>query len=351
MERVPCRHDPSQSYALYLPSSFKPDRPWPILYCLDPAARGAFPVQRFLKAAEAEGVIVAGSNNSRNGPMQNNRIAIEAMWLDTHTRFPIDEKRVYAAGHSGGARMALLWGQGGSLAGVIAGGAGFGSPDPPRKLPFALFFTAGSEDFNYFEIYSQGLALTKAGAPYRFSEFEGGHEWIPESLTLEALQYVSGRLPERPVEDSKETRRLAADFQRRAAEFAQADTPEQARLASSLRKRAAEPAPSTERRLARMVLAGSFIGAMEQAREFRDQRQFSRAVESLEVAVLLRPDNPNAWYSLAVAHAAAGQKRRALDALEKAAANGFTAWDRAAAEPLLQAVRSDKRYQTIAAQR
>src|SRR5947199_4446716 len=69
VERVVCSGDKSQSYALYLPASYSAERAWPILYCLDPGARGRVPVERFHEAAERAGFIVAGSNNSRNGPV------------------------------------------------------------------------------------------------------------------------------------------------------------------------------------------------------------------------------------------------------------------------------------------
>jgi hypothetical protein len=49
---------------------------------------------------------VAGSNNSRNGPMPEIQAAVSALLTDTEARFPIDSRRVYATGFSGGARVA-----------------------------------------------------------------------------------------------------------------------------------------------------------------------------------------------------------------------------------------------------
>ena len=109
IERVETAANPQQSYALYLPSRYSPDRQWPVLYCLDPLARGRVAVERFAHAAERAGVIVVGSNNSRNGPTEPVRDALVAMVQDTHERFSIDDSRAFAAGYSGGARMALLW--------------------------------------------------------------------------------------------------------------------------------------------------------------------------------------------------------------------------------------------------
>jgi enterochelin esterase-like enzyme len=61
VERVSCEADPRRTYALYLPSSYEPTRAWPILYLLDPAARGRLAVEQFRSAAEERGWIVAGS--------------------------------------------------------------------------------------------------------------------------------------------------------------------------------------------------------------------------------------------------------------------------------------------------
>src|SRR4029078_12904397 len=70
VEKIEALSDSSQSYALYLPSNYTPDRKWPILFAFDPGARGRVPVERFKEAAEKYGWIVLGSNNSHNGPMR-----------------------------------------------------------------------------------------------------------------------------------------------------------------------------------------------------------------------------------------------------------------------------------------
>ena len=107
VERVEALSDSSQSYALYLPSNYTPNRKWPVLYAFDPAARGRVPVERFKEAAEKYGWIVLGSNNSRNGPWNVVVNAWNAMLTDTHQRFAIDDERSYATGFSGGARAAV----------------------------------------------------------------------------------------------------------------------------------------------------------------------------------------------------------------------------------------------------
>src|SRR5215210_6966874 len=145
--RVVCKADPLQSYALYVPSSYTPDKRWPILYAFDPGAEGLVPVERFQEAAEKYGWIVVGSLNSQNGPMQGSIDASNALWRDTHALFSIDDRRIYTTGFSGGARVAVWVAYlcQGCAAGVIACGAGFHTQiaptpnTPPASIPFLFF--------------------------------------------------------------------------------------------------------------------------------------------------------------------------------------------------------------------
>ena len=107
VEDVKCAADPSQSYALYLPSGYSPDRQWNLLIGFHPGARGRAIVEKFQAAAEQYGYIVAASNTSRNGPWAVSGAAAKAMSADLGQRFAIDPRRIYATGMSGGARVAL----------------------------------------------------------------------------------------------------------------------------------------------------------------------------------------------------------------------------------------------------
>jgi dienelactone hydrolase len=193
IDKVVCANNAAQSYALYLPSGYTPTRKWPILYALDPGARGTLPVERFKEAAEKYGWIVVGSNNSRNGPLQPSADAWASLWQDTHNRLAIDQGRVYTTGFSGGARMAILFAQlcGDCVAGAIACGAGFPSGiGPSAAMRFSFFGTVGVDDFNFPELKTLEDALLKANIAHRVQVFPGRHDWPPPPVATEAVEWM-----------------------------------------------------------------------------------------------------------------------------------------------------------------
>jgi hypothetical protein len=188
VDPVQCADDPAQTYALYLPSTYSPERTWSLLLAFHPAARGRPMVEKFQAAAEQYGYIVAASNNARNGPHAISAAAAQAMSTDVSRRFSIDLQRVYMTGMSGGARVALgIALANGSIAGVVASSAGYPDSQPRDKVTFAVFGTAGTEDFNYLEMR---MLDRKLSSPHFLAVFEGGHTLPPDDLALEALEWM-----------------------------------------------------------------------------------------------------------------------------------------------------------------
>jgi dienelactone hydrolase len=187
IDSVKCLANAAQSYSLYLPSSYAPDRQWNIILLFDAGGRGRRGVERYQAAAEQYGYIVAGSNNSRNGPWEVSIKAARAMNADVRKRFTINPKRVYTAGMSGGARVAMKVAlEEGGVAGVMASSAGFPG-EPQAKLAFPVFGTAGTEDFNYIEMQQLDQLVT---SPHRVAVFSGGHAWLPSDLGLQAVEWM-----------------------------------------------------------------------------------------------------------------------------------------------------------------
>ena len=160
VDRVQCAGNPEQTYALYLPSTYSPERKWSLILAFHPAARGRMMVEKFQAAAEEYGYIVAASNNSRNGPYAVSQAAAQAMIMDVGQRFNVDPQRVYLAGMSGGARVAT---------GIALGNKNI----------------AGVEDFNYMEMRLLDRKLT---SPHFLAVFQGGHTLPPDDVAVDALE-------------------------------------------------------------------------------------------------------------------------------------------------------------------
>jgi len=190
VERVVCQADPSESYSLYLPTSYSADRRWPILYCFDPDGTGRNPIDQFAPAAERFGWIVVGSWTSRNGYLTASVNAAKAMWADAHKRFSIDDGRNYFAGYSGGARVStrIATACTDCVAGVVVCGAGFpGDLKPSAATKFAVFGTVGTDDFNFPEMRKLEDDLSALKVPNHFETFLDGHVWATPELCAVAL--------------------------------------------------------------------------------------------------------------------------------------------------------------------
>jgi dienelactone hydrolase len=290
IDEVKCASDLSQTYALYLPSNYSANRTWPLILAFSPMARGRVPVERLQEAAEKYGYILAGSNNSRNGDPQSTTAAIRNMPADVTARFSVDVKRVYTAGFSGGARVALRVAEtSGKIAGVIACSAGFLDGRARKSAPFPIYATAGTEDFNYLEMRELDRTLT---TPHRLVIFEGTHDWLPATLGDDALAWLefqtlnSGSRPRDewvPKTETKSVLKKELALERREEQM----TMELARLElglgnqasrsdtltelrdrlTELSRRANAKEDSEDRRLARRVLRGTFARSFEQIKD------------------------------------------------------------------------------------
>ncbi len=205
---IKCTADPSQNYACYVPKGYTKAKKWPILYCYSPNAQGGYFVDLYRDVCEEVGWIVVGSNNSQNGPWEPINTAMKAMWADTHARFNIDDKRIFASGFSGGSRvsfmMATLYPE--NIAGVI--GIGAGTPDgkvSPKGM--AVWIMCGEQDPNLKELEALDAKLKSEGYKYVRKTFPGGHTMPGKDLASEAIRWVAKEKPPltkpNPVEAKK----------------------------------------------------------------------------------------------------------------------------------------------------
>ncbi|MGC2322994.1 MAG: hypothetical protein WA463_10225 [Terriglobales bacterium] len=221
IEAVPCKDYPGQSYALYLPSGYTPQKRWPIVYAFDPGAQGDSPVRLYREVAEKYGYILAGSNNSQNFLGAEEGKAIQSMLDDTHARLAIDPQRIYTTGFSGGARVATLVALRCTeckVAGVIASGATYpANIAPAEEDSFLYFMVMGDTDFNFPELVQTRLAKERYDSPYRVRLFPGPHQWAPAGVFEEAIQWFqlramrAGTIPKDEAFIKEQKNRTAAD--------------------------------------------------------------------------------------------------------------------------------------------
>ena len=214
---LPTRRDPTQTFELYLPAAFDPARSWPLLLVFDPRSRGRLAAEIFVPAAERWGWIVASSNNTlSDGPFAPNLRAVNAMFPDLVERLPLDPRRLYAAGFSGGAVLAWVVGQQtGRLAGVISVGGRPAEGLEERPPEFALWATAGTDDFNYHPTRRLDELAARGQRAHRLEYFEGGHTWFgagDAARALAWLEVVAMREGRRPTDLALIERLFAEDL-------------------------------------------------------------------------------------------------------------------------------------------
>ncbi len=299
LPKVSSATQPEQSYALYIPSHYSPEKKWPIVYAFDPAARGSMPVKLMKDAAERYGYVVAGSNNSRNGAWKPEADAAQAMFQDTHARLSIDNNRVYFAGFSGGARLASTLAQRcNCAAGVLLNGAGFSPSSPPvASATFSVFAAVGTFDFNYGEVLDLDATLGSLHYSHSLRRFDGPHQWAPASVMDEALAWF--RLI--AMKDGREERDMtfvksqAEEVEKRAKALELAGDPygswKEYRQAADTFDGLGEAPSFRERAVAMEKEKAVRDGAKREQQDFEEQTRLSATISAGLAA--LRQDAPN----------------------------------------------------------
>jgi hypothetical protein len=103
-----------------------------------------------------------------------------------------------------------------------------------------------------------------------------------------------------------------------------------------------------DRRIARRVLDGVFISLTEQGLDYlRARKLFARSVRAFSLATDVHPDRNSAFFYLAWAHAANGDKRESLRALKAAVEKGFSDPSAINDNKVFDAMRGDETFRQI----
>lgn len=197
LDSISVVNNPEETFALYLPKTYKRDRPTPILLIFDPSARGKSGLAPFLSTSEKYGYILVCSNNSRNGPVDKNIPIASRLFDHLFSIFNIDEKQVFLSGFSGGSRLAsriaLL---SDDITAVVGCGAGF-SADARFLTKHSRFLYAGicgSRDMNYSEMIGLTPFLEYLGQPFTIQTYDGNHRWPPPEEIEKAFDWINVQL-------------------------------------------------------------------------------------------------------------------------------------------------------------
>ncbi|HJZ66786.1 MAG TPA: hypothetical protein VKF81_01480 [Blastocatellia bacterium] len=94
-------------------------------------------------------------------------------------------------------------------------------------------------------------------------------------------------------------------------------------MLSDLKRKSDAKEASTERAFARRVLNQFTITLFEQSSSLIQRKRYELAASNLAIDAEIMPDNWRVLYNLACAHALAGDKRRAIETLNRAVQKGF----------------------------
>ncbi|MGB5323682.1 hypothetical protein [Lutimonas sp.] len=182
-----------ESFSFYMPKSYEPSLPTPVIFIFEPMARGRTGIDPFIATADTYGYLLVCSNNTKNGPFEQNYPIIDRLFAKVFTSLKLDPKRVYTSGFSGGGRLAssvaLKTNQ---IQGVVSCGAAFtvNSGGLPTTQSFSYATIIGAQDMNYYELTFTHKYLTKTKLPYEVFTPDINHRWPTRDQILMAFDWM-----------------------------------------------------------------------------------------------------------------------------------------------------------------
>jgi|GEM_PF-511123 len=178
------------SYFLYIPKSLRQGRKAPLLHHNGPGGARKKNLNVYIKGAELNGWIVAASMQSQNNnELEDNYKFAKKDVEHLLKTLPIDKKRIYFVGNSGGGAQTFY----NTATMKVAGGIPtIGYIPDGTKLKGALYYIlAATTDHNrYLSAHAVDVA-GKKNAVVRFHK--GGHRGAPEWRYREGMIWLNGR--------------------------------------------------------------------------------------------------------------------------------------------------------------
>lgn len=173
-----------RSYYLFVPDGLDKSKPAPLLVLLHGSGRdGRSLVDAWKDVASREGIIIVGPNSLNSAEWQipvDGPDFIYEVVEELKTKYPIDPRRVYLFGHSGGAIQALhlaLYESEYFAAAVAHAGVIDPKMMPfiekvPRKIPISIFVGTSDQFFPLKDVRATRDALNKNGFNAQLTEIK-----------------------------------------------------------------------------------------------------------------------------------------------------------------------------------
>lgn len=189
-------NSPDEGYALFLPDNYSDTSKLPVIIFFDPHAGGTVPLNLYSGLANEFGVILMGSNSSKNDLDFSTTTAIaNHLVAEAKTRFRVNAGDITLAGFSGGAKVALVAAAANAdVKNVVYCGAA-----TPVQIAHALTLIgfAGTSDMNYTDVVAFDTELKNLNAPHYLIEWEGKHEFPTAKIFKDVFLFITtGNIPE-----------------------------------------------------------------------------------------------------------------------------------------------------------
>ena len=211
-----------ETFQLYLPKSYNQDVQSAIVFIFDPSGNGTKGIKPFMSSAEQFNYILVCSNNTKNGPYQDNFNYTNRLFSHIFSTLKIDKNQIYTAGFSGGSRLACAIAVlTGAIQGVIACGAGFPNEidnKPSSESKFSYVGLVGDEDMNYQEMILAKNWLDKFNVDNELFTYEDGHSWPPETQIERAFKWLEIQAYKRNLR--KPNTKLVQEFYKQGLDIA-----------------------------------------------------------------------------------------------------------------------------------
>jgi len=180
----------SETFAIYLPTTYSNEQSWPVIFVFDPEGRGKSVVQLFRQLGEEQAYVIVASNNinAKDSLLNNLKVGTRLM-TRVFDLFSVDKNRIYTAGLAEGAEVAsAIPAVYNKLQGVLAVGNIWLSSDLLKNdQNFSIIGMVNARDFMLYSMEENIQLLSKIGHQASLYKFEGTHQWPKSNLLSSAL--------------------------------------------------------------------------------------------------------------------------------------------------------------------